>query len=240
MPWQVSRWKAWKQSWPTAAGNAPVIGVLSLQGDVNNHFGAFERLGVAASAVRTPTDLARVDALVIPGGESTTMWMLAQSSGCFDAISERLRAGMVALGTCAGMIMLASKVLDGRPDQQTFGAIDITVRRNAFGRQVASFESDLDLAPASATSSDSAQAPEQTLAGEPYRAVFIRAPWVEHVGPGVEVLATVPVAEGSVEGVAGGSVAVLCREGNVLVSSFHPELTDDLRIHQMFLELVAA
>ncbi len=210
-----------------------MIGVLSLQGDVGNHFSAFERLGVATSAVRTPTDLARVDALVIPGGESTTMWMLAQSSGCFDAISQRLRSGMAALGTCAGMIMLANKVLDGRFDQRTFGAIDITVRRNAFGRQVASFESDLDLA--RGLKQDQAQDP--ALLNEPYRAVFIRAPWVEHVGPGVEVLAAVPASEESVQD---GQVAVLCREGNVLVSSFHPELTDDLRIHQMFLELVAA
>lgn len=222
-----------------------MIGVLSLQGQLDSHLKAFERLGVSARAVRTPDDLSKVDALVIPGGESTTIWMLAESSGCFDAITERLQAGMPAFGTCAGMIMLASEVLDGRPDQRTFGAIDIDVRRNAFGRQVASFEADLELdTPAGlATSATQAESPE------PFRAVFIRAPWVERVGPAVEVLATVAVpatvaatvaVPATVSMPAGQTdeVAVLCRSGNVLVSSFHPELTDDLRIHRMFLERV--
>ncbi len=205
-----------------------MIGVLSLQGDTDSHLSAFKRLDVGACLVRTPTEVAAVDALVIPGGESTTMWMLAKTSGCFDAIAERLGDGMAALGTCAGMIMLADEVLDGRPDQRTFGAIDIAVRRNAFGRQVASFEADLELPPGNGASASAGSEP-------PFRAVFIRAPWVERVGPNVEVLATVPH-----ESSAGDSVAVLCREGNVLVSSFHPELTDDLRIHQMFLDLLAA
>ena len=238
-----------------------MIGVLSLQGETASHLRAFSHLDVPARQVRTPADLAQVDALVIPGGESTTMWMLAESSGCFDAIAQRLRDGMAALGTCAGMIMLANEVLDGRPDQRTFAAIDIAVRRNAFGRQVASFEADLTFAACGQEQSSQEQASreqspqEQALRaqeqpGEPFRAVFIRAPWVERVGPNVEVLATMPApatapaaapTAAPAAGQAGNpqEVAVLCREGNVLVSSFHPELTNDLRVHQMFLDLLA-
>jgi 5'-phosphate synthase pdxT subunit len=181
------------------------VGILALQGAVREHASALAELGAHPVEVRTPEDLSGVDALVLPGGESTTMSLLLESSGLFDPIASRLAEGMPAFGTCAGMILLASDVLDGRPDQRFFGAIDLTVRRNAFGRQVDSFETTLD------------------VEGAPFDAVFIRAPFVERAGDDVEVLA-------SVDG-----HPVLCRSGNVLVSAFHPELSDDLRIHQLFL-----
>ena len=174
--------------------------------------------------VRTPADLDGVDAVVLPGGESTTMSHLLGTSGLFDPLSERLVDGMPAFGTCAGMILLATEVLDGRPDQRSFGAIDIGVRRNAFGRQVASFEADLRTAGLD----------------QPFHAVFIRAPWVERTGAGVEVLASVQPASGSPTGDAPAAVPVLCRSGPVLVSSFHPELTDDDRIHRLFVDMVNA
>jgi 5'-phosphate synthase pdxT subunit len=186
-----------------------MIGVLGLQGAVDEHRAAFADLGVATSNVRRPAELDEVDALVIPGGESTTMSMLLERGGLFDPVSARLAAGMPVLGTCAGMILLASEVLDGRPDQRWFGAIDVTVLRNGYGRQIDSFEADLDV---------------RALAGPPVRAVFIRAPVVERAGPDVEVLA-------SVDG-----RPVLCRQGSVMVSAFHPELTDDRRIHRLFLD----
>jgi 5'-phosphate synthase pdxT subunit len=168
---------------------------------------------VAPVEVRTPTDLASVDALVLPGGESTTMSLLLQSSGLLAPLRQRLTNGMPAFGTCAGMILLAAEVVDGRPDQERLGAIDIGVRRNAFGRQIDSFETDLDV---------------DGLDG-PVHAVFIRAPVVEWVGPGVEVLARVT-------GVDGESRPVVCRQGPVLVTAFHPELSGDLRLHELFLE----
>lgn len=200
------------------------VGVLALQGEVAAHLGALEALGVRAHAVRTPDELERVDALVMPGGESTTMWMLAASSGCSAVLERRLGDGMPALGTCAGMIMLAAEVLDGRPDQGCYGAIDISVRRNAFGRQLASFEADLDV---------------PQMGGEPFRGVFIRAPWIERAGDDVEVLASVvptPAGQHDAKAAPGSRVAVLCLSGPILVSSFHPELSGDLRVHQMFLE----
>jgi 5'-phosphate synthase pdxT subunit len=181
------------------------VGVLALQGAVREHASALAELGAHPVEVRSPEDLSGVDALVLPGGESTTMSLLLESTGLFEPIAERLADGMPAFGTCAGMILLASDVLDGRPDQRFFGAIDLTVRRNAFGRQVDSFETTLD------------------VDGAPFDAVFIRAPFVEHVGDDVEVLA-------SVDG-----HPVLCRSGAVLVSAFHPELSDDLRVHRLFL-----
>ena len=175
--------------------------------------------------MRVPADLDGVGAVVIPGGESTTMSHLLGTSGLFEPLAERLADGMPAFGTCAGMILLAAEVLDGREDQRYFSAIDISVRRNAFGRQVASFEADLD-----ADGLD-----------EPFHAVFIRAPWVERTGEGVEVLATVSPASGSHGSSAGdghrAEVPVLCRSGPILVSSFHPELTADDRIHRMFLDM---
>jgi 5'-phosphate synthase pdxT subunit len=185
------------------------VGILALQGAVREHATAVAELGAHPVEVRTPEDLAGVDGLILPGGESTTMSLLLDSSGLYDPVAERLADGMPAFGTCAGMILLSSDVLDGRADQRFFGAIDLTVRRNAFGRQVDSFETALDV--------------EGLAAGEPFDAVFIRAPFVERAGDDVEVLATVD------------GHPVLCRSGNVLVSAFHPELSDDLRVHELFL-----
>jgi 5'-phosphate synthase pdxT subunit len=189
------------------------VGVLALQGAFALHAEVLRRLGVEPRQVRLPRDLADVDALVMPGGESTTMSFLLDSSGLFPPIAERLDQGMPVLGTCAGMILLATDVLDGRPDQRSFGAVDIAVRRNAFGRQVDSFECDLAL--------DAIPEPER-----PFRAVFIRAPFVEGAGPDVEVLSAVD------------GHPVLCRQGRVLVAAFHPELSDDSRLHELFLEEV--
>lgn len=199
------------------------IGLLALQGAVEPHARSLARLGAATIEVRRPEHLADVDALVLPGGESTTISMLLDRQDLREPLAERLAAGMPALGTCAGMILLASEVLDGRPDQRSFGAIDLVVRRNGFGRQVDSFEADLVVA---ASGADSAGAAQRSMFDEPFHAVFIRAPVVERLGPDVEVLAAV---DGS---------PVLCRQGNVVVSSFHPELSDDTRIHQLLLDAV--
>lgn len=188
------------------------IGVLALQGAFARHATVLSAVGAAPLEVRHPGDLAQVDALVVPGGESTTMSMLLEVSGLREPLEERLAGGLPVLGTCAGMIVLAAEVLDGRPDQRPLGAIDLGVRRNGYGRQVDSFETEV--------------AVEEI--GAPFHGVFIRAPLVERVGPGVEVLAEVD------------GHAVLCREGNVLVSSFHPELAGDDRIHRWFVESAAA
>ena len=185
------------------------VGVLALQGAFAAHAACLRALGAEPREVRTPDALASVDALVLPGGESTTMSMLLESSELFDRLAERLRSGMPALGTCAGMILLGSEILDGRDDQRCFGAVDISVRRNAFGRQVDSFEADLAV---------------PGLEGDPFRAVFIRAPFVERAGSDVEVL------------VAIDGHPVLCRQGAVTVAAFHPELSDDLRFHERFLK----
>lgn len=189
----------------------PAAGVLALQGDVREHVAALTRCGVRAVAVRRPEELAEVDALVVPGGESTTIGKLAAEFGLLEPVRDRIKTGMPVYGSCAGMIMLATQVLDGRPDQPTFGGIEMAVRRNAFGRQVNSFETSVELA-------GLGQVP----------AVFIRAPWVEKVGEGVRVLGRV----------AGRIVAV--RQGNLLATAFHPELTGDLRIHRLFVDLVRA
>jgi 5'-phosphate synthase pdxT subunit len=189
----------------------PTVGVLALQGAFGLHAVALTELGARAREVRTPDDLATVDALVMPGGESTTMSMLLESSGLFDAIADRLDDGLPVFGTCAGMILLARTVLDGRPDQRSFGAIDLAVRRNAYGRQVDSFETSLAVT---------------DLPGEPFPAVFIRAPLVEAAGPDVEVLAR---HEGR---------PVLARAANVTVAAFHPELSGDSRLHARFLQEV--
>ncbi len=191
--------------------DAPMIGVLALQGAFAAHAERLTELGAATRFVRTPAQLDGVDALVMPGGESTTMSKLLVSSGLFDAIALRLEDGMPAFGTCAGMILLAAEVLDGRPDQRSFAAIDIAVQRNGYGRQLDSFETDLDIA---------------GLA-EPYHGVFIRAPRVDSVGPAVEVLAT---HDGD---------PVLVRQGRIMAASFHPELTADTRLHERFVELVS-
>lgn len=189
-----------------------VVGVLALQGAFARHIEACERLGTHAVEVRTVADLAGVDALILPGGESTTMSKLLESQGLFDAVAERLAAGMPAFGTCAGLILLAHDVRDGRADQRSFAVIDCAVRRNGYGRQVDSFEIDLDVA---------------GVPGGPFHAVFIRAPRIESVGPGVDVLARV------------GDDPVVCRSGTVLTAAFHPELTDDLRLHELFLTEIA-
>jgi 5'-phosphate synthase pdxT subunit len=193
------------------------IGVLALQGDVREHVAALTGLGARATAVRRPAELARVAGLVIPGGESTTISRLLDVFELREPLVARLRDGMPAYGSCAGMITLATTILDGRPDQIPLGAIDITVRRNAFGRQVDSFETDLAVKGFAAAGIDD----------RPLKAVFIRAPWVEAVGPGVEVLASVP-----------GGQPVAARQGGVLVTSFHPEITADDRIHRLFLAMV--
>jgi pyridoxal 5'-phosphate synthase pdxT subunit len=186
------------------------VGVLALQGAFDEHCVALKRLGCDAIEVRTPAQLDSVDALAMPGGESTTMSRLLGTSGLFNALADRLSDGLPVFGTCAGMILLAREVADGRPDQRTFAAIDLTVRRNGYGRQVDSFEADLAVVGLDV----------------PFRAVFIRAPKVESVGAGVEVLAThdaTPVL------VRGGT------HGQILCAAFHPELTSDTRIHQLFL-----
>lgn len=197
---------------------APVIGVLALQGDVREHTAALAAAGADARPVRRPGELDLVDGLVIPGGESTTISRLADVFELREPIDKRIADGMPVYGSCAGMIMLASEVLDGRPDQRAFAGIEMTVRRNAFGRQVHSFE-----APVSVVGID----------GGPFHVLFIRAPWVERVGQGVEVLGTVT------EGPAAGRI-VAVRQGNLLATSFHPELTGDRRLHAYFADLVRA
>jgi pyridoxal 5'-phosphate synthase pdxT subunit len=195
-----------------------IVGVLALQGDVREHLTALAQCEVVARPVRRPSELDDVDGIVIPGGESTTMSKLAVEFDLFEPLRKRLHDGLPAYGACAGMIMLAAEVLDGRPDQRSLGAIDMTVRRNAFGRQVDSFEADVDLA---------------SFADPPVHAVFIRAPWVERVGNGVEVLGRVAAGPS-----AGRIVAV--RQRNVLATAFHPELTGDLRVHRLFVDMVRA
>jgi 5'-phosphate synthase pdxT subunit len=189
------------------------IGVLALQGAVAAHARVLESLGAATVAVRVPADVDGIDGIVLPGGESTTMSRLLEINHLFDPLAERLAAGLPALGTCAGMILLARTVLDGRADQRSFAAVDITVRRNAFGRQVDSFEADLRV--------EGVADPER-----PVPAVFIRAPFVESVGPGVDVLAAVD------------GHPVCARQGTRLVTAFHPELSGDGRIHESFLDLI--
>lgn len=188
----------------------PTIGILALQGAFRAHELSVRRLGADTLQVRTPDDLDRVDALVMPGGESTTMSHLLATSQLFDPIAKRLADDMPTFGTCAGMILLSTHVHDAREGQRSFASLDVDVRRNAYGRQVDSFEVDLDVAGLE----------------EPFHAMFIRAPRVERVGPGVEVLAE------------HDGVAVLVRQGPILAASFHPELTDDSRIHERFLTMV--
>jgi 5'-phosphate synthase pdxT subunit len=187
------------------------VGVLALQGDFREHTNALIACGVDVAPVRRLDELAEVDALVLPGGESTTIAQLARTFGIFEEIKKRIAAGMPAYGSCAGMILLANKILDSKEGQETFGGLDIVVRRNAFGRQVDSFESDIEF-------ND----------GFPklLRAVFIRAPWVEAVGADVEVLATAK------------SHPVAVRSKTLLATSFHPELIGDHRIHQYFVDQV--
>lgn len=185
------------------------IGVLALQGAFAAHSDCLTSIGVQSIEVRTPEQLSSVDALLMPGGESSTMSQLLESSGLFDPIATRITDGMPVFGTCAGMILLASEILDGRSDQRSFSAIDISVRRNAFGRQVDSFEATIN-----------------SSVGE-FHGVFIRAPRIERVGDDVEVL-------GSIK-----DEPVLVRQGNVLAASFHPELSNDARLHEYFVSITA-
>ncbi|MGI8949880.1 MAG: pyridoxal 5'-phosphate synthase glutaminase subunit PdxT [Ornithinimicrobium sp.] len=198
----------------------PRVGVLALQGDVREHVRALTLAGAEAVLVRRPEEVEAVDALVLPGGESTTIDRLSRVFGLREPVRRRIAEGMPVYGSCAGMILLADRVLDGHRDQQTLGGLDITVRRNAFGRQVDSFECDLSVS----------GLPDDH--GQPYRAVFIRAPWVEQVGAGVEVLATVEHG--------GTSHVVAVRQGSLLATSFHPEMTEDHRVHAFFVDLVRA
>jgi 5'-phosphate synthase pdxT subunit len=191
------------------------VGVLALQGDVREHLRVLGSLGVQAIAVRRLVEVEACDALVIPGGESTTMFKLARTFDLFEPIRQRIKEGLPVFGTCAGMIMLADRIVDGTVDQETLGGLDITVRRNAFGRQVDSFEGDLDL----------------DGLDEPVHAVFIRAPWVEQAGPEVEVLARVE------DGPAAGRI-VAVRQGALMATSFHPEVGGDDRVHRLFLDLI--
>jgi 5'-phosphate synthase pdxT subunit len=189
--------------------------VLALQGDVREHRRVLESCGAGTAVVRRPEELERVDALVIPGGESTTMWRLARTFDLLDPLRKRIEQGMPAYGSCAGMIMLADRIVDGAAGQETIGGINMLVRRNAFGRQVDSFESDVVM----------------DGLNTPFHAVFIRAPWVESVGDGAETLGRAATGAS-----AGRIVAV--RQGHLLATSFHPELTGDPRIHEYFLEMV--
>lgn len=200
---------------PSATRSNPSIGVFALQGDVREHVQILTSIGVDAFTVRRPEELDRCDGLILPGGESTTMAKLARTFDLFDPLVERIRGGLPTFGTCAGMIMLADRIEDGIEGQETLGGLDITVRRNAFGRQVDSFEGDIDV----------------EGFDEPVHAVFIRAPWVEQTGDAVEVLATIPAGEA-----AGRIVAV--RQGSLMATSFHPEVGDDERLHRTFVDLV--
>ncbi|GAA0210122.1 pyridoxal 5'-phosphate synthase glutaminase subunit PdxT [Saccharothrix mutabilis subsp. mutabilis] len=195
-----------------------VVGVLALQGDVREHLVALAEADVLARPIRRPEELAEVDGVVLPGGESTTISRLLDTFDLLEPLRGRIKDGMPAYGSCAGMILLADQVLDGRADQHQLGGLDIVVRRNAFGRQVDSFEAELDF----------------TDVGSVH-AVFIRAPWVENVGEGVEVLARVP--DSAEAGEAAGRI-VAVRQGHVLATSFHPELTGDGRVHRLFVDMV--
>jgi len=194
---------------------SPRVGVLSIQGDVREHLRALAEAGATAVTVGSTVELAAVDGLVIPGGESTTISRLARIDGLLDPLRAARAAGMPMYGSCAGMIMLADRVEDARPDQEFVAGIDMTVRRNAFGRQVDSFEADVDI---------------PAVGGEPVRAVFIRAPWVESVGPAVDVLARVSRGD--------DDTIVAVRQGPLLATAFHPELTGDARVHELFVEMV--
>ena len=196
--------------------STPVIGVLAIQGAVREHVQLLEAAGAEAIQIRHASDLSKVSGIVLPGGESTTISKLAVIDGLMEPLREAARSGLPMYGSCAGMILLADRILDGRPDQETIGGIDMIVRRNAFGRQVDSFEGGIDLA---------------GIEGEPFPGIFIRAPWVEEIGPGVQVLGR--VSSGDAEG-----RIVAVRDRSLIATSFHPELTGDTRVHQYFVEMV--
>lgn len=198
------------------SAGAPTVGVLALQGDVAEHIRHLEAVGARAVPVRRRSEHDAVDGLILPGGESTAMSRLLDVYDMYDPVAQRISDGMPVYGSCAGMILLASTVLDTRADATWFSAIDMTVRRNAFGRQVDSFEADLVV---------------DALGADPLRTVFIRAPWVESLGPDVQVLAEVRASDGH-------DHVVAVRQGNALATSFHPEVTDDVRVHRYFLHMV--
>lgn len=189
---------------------SPLVGVLALQGDVREHATMLQRSGARVAQVRSAEQLGGLQGLVIPGGESTTMALLAERWGLLEPLRSAVKAGLPVYGSCAGMIMLANEILDAKAGQQVIGGLDVTVRRNAFGRQVDSFEIDLDM---------------PVLGAQPFHAVFIRAPRVERVGPSVEILAELP-----------GSIVAI-RQDRILATAFHPELTEDDRIHALFIEM---
>lgn len=193
-----------------------IIGVLALQGDVREHMRALAQCGVDVMAVGDVDALGSVDGLVLPGGESTTMSKLAVRDGLIGPLRDAQQAGLPMFGSCAGMIMLADRTLDAREDQEMIGGLDVTVRRNAFGRQVDSFEAEVDM---------------PLLAGPAFPAVFIRAPWVEVTGAGVEILARIDRQDGP-------DTVVAVKQGPLIATSFHPELTGDARIHEMFIDMV--
>jgi 5'-phosphate synthase pdxT subunit len=205
----------------------PLVGVLALQGDVREHVAALRAAGARAMPVRRPGELAELDGIVLPGGESTTMSRLLGVFELLEPLRARITDGLPVYGSCAGMILLAKEVLDGRADQQQLGGLDIVVRRNAFGRQGDSFEADLAVT---------------GVPGGPVHAVFIRAPWVEAAADHVEVLAAIPDDAGDLgdsgepSGAAGKIVAV--RQGRVMATAFHPELTGDGRVHQLFVRMI--
>ena len=192
-----------------------LVGVLALQGDFREHLFALAECGVEAIAVKSLEEINLIDALVLPGGESTTIAKLARTFGLFDRIQERIQSGLPTYGSCAGMILLADRITGAAVGQESFGGMDITVRRNAFGRQVDSFEADLNMTGITAPA---------------IRAIFIRAPWVEMVGSGVEVLASVEI-DGELHPVA-------VQQGNLLATSFHPEIAGDNRVHRYFIETI--
>jgi 5'-phosphate synthase pdxT subunit len=195
---------------------APIIGVLAIQGAVREHIALLEAAGAHAVPVKHPADLAQITGIVLPGGESTTISKLAVIDGLMEPLRDFAASGLPMYGSCAGMILLADRILDGRPDQESVGGIDMTVRRNAFGRQVDSFEGGIDL---------------EGIDGGPFPGVFIRAPWVEEIGARVEVIGRVGA------GAAAGRI-VAVRDRNLIATSFHPELTGDTRVHQYFVEMV--
>ena len=216
--------------------SSPLVGVLALQGDVREHLHALEAVGARAVGVRRPSELAAVDGLVIPGGESTTIDKLARIFELAEPIKERIAAGMPVYGSCAGMILLANEIadpakdLEGRP-QQSFGGLDITVRRNAFGRQRESFETDLDFKGLDFSAGEAGV--------DPVHAVFIRGPWVERVGPEVEILAQVdPDKARHTDTLHGLARIVAVRSGKLLATSFHPEVTGEKRIHELFIRMI--
>ena len=221
---------------PSRAGAGLRIGVLALQGDFREHLHAVEAAGAAGTAVRRPSELDNLDGLIIPGGESTTIDKLSRIFGLREPLRDRIRAGLPVYGSCAGMILLADGIADPATDlsgapQQTFGGLDITVRRNAFGRQRESFETDLDFKGLGFSATENGVAP--------VHAVFIRGPWVERVGAGVEVLAQVEPSEaGHPESLQGTARIVAVRSGKLLATSFHPEVTGEKRVHELFIRMI--